>query len=265
MQGLLEYIADHQQLPYKHLIVDEGQDFDCDWLEFLHDRFCDGAFYVFYDRFQAIQGKKDTSWIDDIPCRLVLNRNCRNTDPIARAAYRAAGLPMSPTLGIEGPQPVLHAVEDQAAAVDLTDSLIAAACKEHKTAAHEVAVISLETIDEDSQWSRPKFGGRSVSDKPQLNHVTVTTVRRFKGLEASLVLVVDADFAHANDPLWRLRLYVACSRARHAVHIITTTEEPELGDAVRALTGTEKARGSWRALCRYLGVRRGGKSDAPFN
>ncbi len=60
------------------------------------------SFYAFYDRYQAIQGQKETSWLDDIPCRLVLTRNCRNTDQIARAAYRAAGLPISPNLGISG-------------------------------------------------------------------------------------------------------------------------------------------------------------------
>lgn len=264
-QRLIEHLADDKPLPYDHLVVDEGQDFDCDWLEFLGSRFSRGAFYVFYDRYQAIQGQKDTSWIDAIPCRLVLTRNCRNTDPIARAAYRAAGLPVSPTLGIEGPQPVLHAVADNSAAVELADGLIASACREHKTNPSEIAVLSLETIEEGSPWFRPKLGGRGVSNNPEPDRITVTTARRFKGLEASLILVVDADFSRASDPLWRLLLYVACSRARHAVHIITTTPETSLADAVQALAGTDKARPSWRALCRFLGVRRGGKSDAPFN
>ena len=38
-----------------------------------------------------------------------------------------------------------------------------------------------------------------------------------------------------------------------------------LGDAIRALAGTEKVRPSFRALARQLGARIGGASDDPFN
>lgn len=265
VQTLLQRLADDLPLPYAHVIVDEAQDFDREWLEYLKLRFRDGAFYAFYDRYQAIQGQKETSWIDDIPCRLVLTRNCRNTDPIARAAYRAAGLNLLPTLGVEGPQPVLHPVADDAAALAVVESLVAAACKEHKTPAHEIAVLSLETIPEGSVWARTKLGGLPVSDAPKQNHVTVTTVRRFKGLEAALLVVVDVDFTQAGDADWRRRLYVACSRARHVVHLVSTTPEGALDGAVRAMSDSDKARPSWRALCRLLGVRLSGGSDDPFN
>jgi hypothetical protein len=110
-----------------------------------------------------------------------------------------------------------------------------------------------------------RIGGRPAADRPQPGHVTVATVRRFKGLEAALVIVVDVDFARAAEVDWRRRLYVACSRARHAVHIITTTPESALGDAVCALAGTTKARPTWRALARNLGVRLAGGNDDPFD
>lgn len=265
MQTLMERLADDQPLPYSHVVVDEAQDFDREWLEYLYLRFRDGAFYAFYDRYQAIQGQKETSWLDDIPCRLVLTKNCRNTDQIARAAYRAAGLSVSPTLGIEGPQPVLHTVADTNAALAAVESIVATAFREHKTPAHEIAVLSLETISEDSVWTRQKLGGRPVSDAPKQDHVTVTTVRKFKGLEAGLLLVVDVDFKQASETDWRRRLYVACSRARHAVHIITTTPETELEGAVRAFSDSDKARPGWRSLCRFLGIRLSGGSNDPFN
>lgn len=83
--------------------------------------------------------------------------------------------------------------------------------------------------------------------------MTVTTVRRFKGLEAALAVVVDVDLARAVSDEWRRRLYVACSRARHAVHIVTTTRESDLGQASLAFAATAKARPSWRSLSRHLG------------
>ena len=265
VRSFLEQLADDGTLPYENLVVDEGQDFDREWLEFLRLRFRDGAFYVFYDRYQAIQGEKDTQWLSEFPCRLVLTRNCRNTDPIARSAYRAAGLPISPTLGLKGPMPSLYHVADTAAAVARAASLVEAACIQHKTPPHEIAIVSLEKLDDGSPWLLDRIGGKCASHKPLANHVTVTTVRKFKGLEAALVIVVGADFALATSDEWRRLLYVACSRARHAVHIITTTQESALGDAVCALAGTEKVRPSFRSLARQLGARIGGPSDDPFN
>jgi hypothetical protein len=126
-----------------------------------------------------------------------------------------------------------------------------------------VAVLSLDTIS-DGVWSRSKLGGLQVSEAPKLNHVTVTTVRRFKGLEASLLFLVDVDFKRATESMWRLLLYVGCSRARHAVHLVTTTPEADLEGAVRVFSDSEKARPSWRALCRCLGVRPSGGSNDPF-
>jgi hypothetical protein len=229
-------------------------------------RFQNRAFYVFFDRYQLIQGEMDTRWLDEIPCRLVLTRNCRNTDPIAKLAYRAAGLAVGPTLGLAGPRPVLHVAAHSAEALKTVTSLVEIACIEHKVAPHEIAILTLETLDDRSAWRLTKIAGNPVMDQPELGHVTISTVRRFKGLEASLVIVVDVDFSRGAQDEWRRRLYVACSRARHAVHIITTTEETQIRDAVRAFAGTEKTRASWRALARQLAVRfaEGGGLD-PFN
>jgi hypothetical protein len=263
-QDLVDHLLDEGDLPGEHVIIDEGQDFKTDWLEALHLRFQNKAFYVFYDRYQIIQGEMDTRWIDQIPCRLVLTRNCRNTDPIARVAYRAGGLAVVPTLGVIGPRPVLHAVSDSTAAVKIVSMLVETACT--KVSPHEIAILTLETLDEGNPWQLANIAGHHSSDQPKTNCITVTTVRRFKGLEASLIIVVDVDLKRAVDDDWRRRLYVACSRARHAVHIITTTKEIDLGGALRAFAGTEKTRPSWRALSRQLGVRlaEGGNID-PFN
>ena len=80
-----------------------------------------------------------------------------------------------------------------------------------------------------------------------------------------MVVIVDVDLTRAVNEEWRRRLYVACSRARQALHMITTTRESDLGDALRALSGSEKVRVNWRALSRHLGVRLGGPNIDPFN
>ncbi len=208
----------------------------------------------------------DLKWVEDIPCRLVLSRNCRNTDEIARVAYRAAGLSISPTLGVSGPRPVLHVVKTAAEAVSLTQALLDAACLTMKSAPHDLAVLTLETQPADSPLLKIRVAGASVSADPAVGHVTLTTARRFKGLEASLVIVPDADFRRAEHMDWRRRLYVACSRARQAVHIITTVHEADLGPVVRTFADTDKARPTWRWLARHLGVHLGeGVANDPFH
>ena len=129
---LLEHLVDNEPLPYDHLVLDEAQDFDRDWLDFLQARFRDGAFYAFYDPHQNIQGEPDTEWLDHIPCRLNLSRNCRNTLEVARSAYRAAGLEAAPSLGATGPKPVIHCVDSTQEALKLVNNLVATARAEHR-------------------------------------------------------------------------------------------------------------------------------------
>lgn len=263
-RALLAHLIEERSIPYAHLIVDEAQDFRREWLEYLKYHFRDGIYYVFYDRNQLVQSD-DARWLDDVPCRLVLSRNCRNTDRIARTAYRAASLPISPTLNVTGPKPVLHVVPDENAAIETAKALLESAQNLGKTPAHELAVLTLDTLPKDSSWRRLRIGKKEVVDVPMPERVTLTTARRFKGLEASLVIVADADFRKAEDPDWRRRLYVACSRARHAVHIITLNCEADLGPAIRAFSDSDKARPTWRGLARHLSVQLGkGETNDPF-
>lgn len=262
-RAFLEHLVEDGRLPYTHLIVDEGQDFEPEWLEYLSHRFRDGVFYVFYDRNQLVQ-RLNTTWLDDIPCRLTLTRNCRNTDPIARVAYRAGGLATVPTLGVSGPRPVLHVVADEASAIARAMALSGKASVQ-KAQADDIAILTMDTLPEDSSWRTMRVAGKAVVDTPAPGRTPLTTIRRFKGLEARLVILPDVDFSKAENPDWRRRLYVGCSRARHAVHLITTTKESALGPAVTAFAGSDKARPTWRSISRYLGLRLAqGDEDDPF-
>ncbi len=262
--AFVAHLLEDRDVPYTHVIIDEGQDFESDWLEALSYKFRDGAFYVFYDRHQFIQ-RGDPKWLDDVSCRLVLTRNCRNTDAVARVAYRAAGIAVAPTLGVSGPKPSIHLIANDAEAIRIASQLLDAAVQKSKLPPREIAVLSLETLPDDSPWRSLRVAGAALQDRPGQGQATLTTVRKFKGLEAALVMIMDADFRKAGDADWRRRLYVACSRARHAVHIFTTTPESDLGDATKAFAGTEKVRPSWRTLARLLGARlHEGEIDDPF-
>lgn len=265
VDSLLEHLADDAPLPYDHLVLDEAQDFDRDWLEFLQARFRDRAFYAFYDPHQNIQGELDTAWLDKIPCRLNLSRNCRNTLEVARSAYRAAGLETAPNLGATGPKPVIHRVDSMQDTVELVNKLVTTARTDHRIPPDEIAVLTLESLDDSPLWCHAKLGGKPTAERLKPGHVTLSTVRRFKGLEATVVIIVDVDFSRAVHDEWRRRLYVACSRARHFVHVIARTKESELADPVRIFAGSDKIRPSWSTLARHLGARiAGGHEDDSF-
>ena len=262
---LLEHLADDKPMPYEHLVLDEAQDFDRDWLEFLQSRFREGAFYAFYDPNQNIHGEPDTAWLNQIPCRLNLTRNCRNTFEVARSAYRAAGLETAPILGATGPRPVIHPVDSFQEQLELVNKLVTIARTEHKIPPDEIAVLTMESLDASTRWRQTKLGGKPTANHPEQGHVTLSTVRRFKGLETSLVIIVDVEFSKAAHDEWRRRLYVACSRARQFVHVITGKRESDLLEAVRAFAGTDKVRPSWSSLARHLAARiSGGNEDDPF-
>ena len=263
-QVLLTHLIDNRPLPYSHLIVDEAQDFKADWLEYLSLRFRNSTFYVFYDRNQFVQGG-NIEWLEAIPCRLVLTRNCRNTNEVARVAYRAAGIVVSPTLGVSGPRPVLHNVDSNFEAAALAQRLLEEIRANTKLAPHDLAILTLDSYDENSVFHSISPKRLRLSADPKDGYVTMTTTRRFKGLEASVVIVPDVDLQQAHDPNWRRRLYVACSRARQAVHLITAVTEADIGPAVRTFSGSDRARPTWRSLSRHLGLQlaKGGK-HVPF-
>ena len=265
VDALLEHLVDDEPLPYEHLVLDEAQDFDRDWLEFLQARFRDRAFYAFYDPHQNIQGEQDVAWLDKIPCRLSLSRNCRNTLEVARSAYRAAGLKTAPNLGATGPKPVIHRADSAQEAVKLVNKLVATARTDHRIPPDQIAVLTLESLDASPHWRQAKLGGKPTAERPEQGHVTLSTARRFKGLEAAVVIIVDVDFSRAVRDEWRRRLYVACSRARQFVQVIATTKESELAGPVRVFAGSNKVRPSWSNLARHLGARiAGGNEDDPF-
>lgn len=264
-QTLLSHLMEDGPLPYMHLIVDEAQDYKDEWLDFLYHRFRDTTFYVFYDRNQYVQGG-NREWLDALPCRLVLTRNCRNTNEVARVAYRAAGIRVPRTLGVNGPKPMLHTVETETLSALTTKSLLEAAREKTKTAPHDLAVLTLDALPDDSPFRTMRPKGLRTSPNPRDGYVTVTTARRFKGLEATFVVIPDVDFSQATDADWRRRLYVACSRARQVVHLITTSTQQNIGPAVKVFSGTDKARTNWPTLVRYLGAQLNhGGTDDPFN
>lgn len=222
----LEYLIDNDNdFDYTDVIIDEGQDFENDWLEYLDFRISkDNCFYVFYDQQQCLYSDELSNWLKNAPCRLTLTINCRNTEAIAKTAYGSLGKSSQnqPNLsGIEGQQPEIISILEPKELSKWIDSTVNKYILETKTDPSNVAVITMETysksiLDQVSMYSKLNYADSKLKGK-----VCKTTARKFKGLEADLVIITDLDWNALVDVTYRKLFYTSCSRAKHNLYIVS--------------------------------------------
>jgi hypothetical protein len=206
---------------YDAVVVDEGQDFRRDWFDLLEGCLRDpraGTLVVFLDPAQDIFGTG---------CRMppypaaALGVNFRNTRAIAaylgsHAAQAAPAFSRSP----EGEPPTVHRQpRSRAAAAEAVGRLVAELVDEKRIAPGRITIIAPHTKENSCLRSLDRIAGQRLSTDPldREGAVLCTTIRKFKGLESDVVIVVDA---RADDLFaGRAFLYTAASRARVLLHV----------------------------------------------
>lgn len=255
MKNVLEDMYFSGAFPYDHVVVDEGQDFgseileQTDILQLIHDLIIDneeknGTFYVFYDRLQLIQADKIPQFIEDSNCKLTLYRNCRNTENIAVTSLRPISERKPKLLenAVKGTPAKIHFCDTEAKAMeelDMTiDNILAEGFK-------DVVILTCKTEDS----SLLKSG---IKDGRYRNKYRFTTCRKFKGLEADAIILIDVDGESFN-PDNVLIYYVGTSRARLRLDVITMLSDEECLDILQnTLKRTGKIRKPRRELASAL-------------
>ena len=96
------------------------------------------------------------------------------------------------------------------------------------------------------------------SDKKQTNKVLFTTVRKFKGLEADVIICVDVDENTFSNDRNRSSFYVGTSRAKTWLDILTLATPESLAQAIAKDTAPRKRALAVKvvrdALCVKLGT-----------
>jgi superfamily I DNA/RNA helicase len=214
--------------PYKHVIVDEGQDFgkeeieESDFLQAIHDTVVendevDGTFYVFYDKLQLVQSKAIPSYIADADCKLTLYRNCRNTENIALTSLKPI-TERNPKLyegAIKGVPATIHFCSDPDGISQCVENVIE---NLKNDGISDVVILTCTTEDESVLKSRTSNG--------KFNKKLFTSCRKFKGLEADAVILVDVD-ENTFDEDNVLRFYVGASRARVRLEMVCAMDDIE--------------------------------------
>ena len=232
---------DEYELPFKHIIVDEGQDFIDMHLQLLHDiaQAHHGYFYVFYDRNQFVQGMNYPEWLDKMECRLILSKNCRNTKEIAMTSTRPIGIDedrikMRREVIDDGAiKPNLFFVDDKPALKEYLSKLISKYIASGLTD-KDIVVLSMKpegkSILTKDDLRLP--GNRVLAKEQSEDGILFTTVRKFKGLEAMAVICIDIDSETFENSKGRSVFYVGTSRAMTYLDLITTNQPEELATAI---------------------------------
>ena len=233
---LSEFLLEWQDngLNYKHIIIDEGQDFCGDHLRLLHDiaKEQKGCFYVFYDRNQFSQGEEYPKWLDEMECRLVLNRNCRNTHEIAVTSTRPVGIQedriKTKYEAAVSVKPRLYLPKNKEELLDQLDDLINAYMKA-KVPKDKIVILTVNG-EESSIITKEDYvlsPENQLSSNPVKNKVWFTTVRKFKGLEAEVIICIDVDESCFQKEEKQHAFYIGTSRAQTFLDIVAVVPDNE--------------------------------------
>ena len=234
LKETLENMYLDETFPYKHIIVDEGQDFgkerlnDISIIELLKNNVVEegknGSFYLFYDKNQMIQSASLPSYIDDADCRLTLYRNCRNTENIAITSLRLLGSDKRPKLfdgAVIGDSPEMFFVDDISQAVSTVNYIVE---NVWKAECDNIQILTCKTEETSIIADECSTGIYLYKTRK----IPFTTCRKYKGLEADVVIMVDLD----NDVFTKNAeqiMYVGASRARHKLFLVANIDDAECG------------------------------------
>ena len=214
--------------PYQHVIVDEGQDFGMENIEESHilDTLrtiielmdTESSFYVFYDKLQLIQAARMPKFIEDADCKLTLYRNCRNTENIAKTSLKPISERKPKLLegAVAGSRPTMYFCTDNDKAIVQIDAILDKLVIE---GLKDVVILSCKT-------EVTSILSEYVKDGLYKNKYRFSTCRKFKGLEADTVILIDLDRNTFNSENVQL-FYVGASRARIKLEIVSSLSDED--------------------------------------
>lgn len=202
---------------YNNVVIDEGQDIPESILEHISilTDMLNGHYYVFYDKNQYIMMHKSIHWLDTYgDCRLVLYKNCRNTAEIARTIGTTVenikkDVYINDLSGII-PKGSFYKMPKELIAV-VSDFVIR--MLQDKLKVEDIVILTIDSVKNSMLQNNMHIGSIPISTTPKKGHILFTSVRKFKGLEAKAILLIDIYVDKLDDELHKRLIYVGCSRA----------------------------------------------------
>lgn len=225
--SLPSYVMDreHEIAKYDAIIVDEGQDFSEEQIIALLELVTEGGNWAFFadwkqDLYSAGSGSP-------IGAEVIfhLHHNCRNTTEINKRAnhYTEKGILSMPGMP-NGEPPLVRASS--------TPHSLAWELAYQWSGEGTVAIISPFKFENSSMAVQTSgYGLRLSKDINELGRdgvVFFSTVKSFKGLEATSVIIIDIDIPDNHISFSLEDLYVACTRATTRLALIPRNKNAEI-------------------------------------
>ncbi len=209
------------------VVVDEGQDFNPLWWISLESVFRDPdqktSYYVFYDPRQSLFINDPLELPDELGPSFRLSTNCRNTVRIAEycatiVEEESQTRANAPT----GSEPEVVEASDWSRGFKLAQKLTKNLCNPNTHALKPSQLVILTAGTHRKYWPK-EFQDVPTTDNIDTWHdnqgVLIASLYQFKGLEADAVILLTTSAAR-DQAQYRIEKYVACSRAKHVLHVI---------------------------------------------
>lgn len=238
--------TNQENFGYQSVIVDEAQDFS-EELIILLGLHKTQSFYLFYDKHQLIQKQSIPSWLQDADCRLILSKNCRNTISIAKTSTSPIKIVTKKHLrAVEGIKPYIVTNNDTDILLDSLYRTILNLKSKEGIKPEQFIVLTVKTEE------KSILNNSNVLRKLQNLGIKFTTARKFKGLEADIVLIVDLDQDFFDSNQANNILYVASSRAKNLLYLYFNCNDDESNDIAQRIDDVPRTKDGAFAISRAL-------------
>ena len=250
--------SDPSRITWTQVIVDEGQDCAIPYIEqsgimdVLKDTVVAkknktgnaSSFFMFYDAFQLVSLRaSDTAElprvIREADCKLTLYKNCRNTHSIAHAATSGIlGVGKYPEMAagaLQGIKPELIFVDPNASPEDYSAVVANRIGKLREDfSASDIVVLSCSPYGDGHSRLEKKLTPRG-DNRRMFNQVyRFSTYRKFKGLDASVIVLVDVDRNAFVGTHNAMPFYEGASRARQRLVVFASMSDDDCSEVVAA-------------------------------
>jgi hypothetical protein len=251
---LEEFTANPDSFNYDNCVIDEAQDFGNENIESIDiiniiEKIMvlkNGTFFVFFDKLQMVQSKKLPNYITDSDCKLTLYKNCRNTRKIAETSMKPINLkPKLFDSALDGTVPNLINLSDES---KLFEKLNQVLDKYVELENLEVVILTTKTFEKSGLSSKVVNGYYNYRRRD----FYFSTVRKFKGLEADVIIMIDIDKSTLIED--NMLFYVGASRARFNLELISKISDSEAREIIVSINGKEVNENAIKELGKTLSV-----------
>lgn len=207
---------------YDAIVVDEGQDFSDYQVLVLHDLLADDGSWVFFADWRQDLYKQGSGTPIGAEVIFTLHHNCRNTtrinDTTNRFVHKA--IPSMPGMP-QGASPTVEVAKNPSARVwELAKQW---------NGDGSIVILSPYTLTYSAMKGQTLGHGLRLSeeleDLGKKDTVVFSTIKSFKGIEASAVIVIDLEIPGERAVFTEDDLYVACTRATTRLALISSRRE----------------------------------------